>query len=152
MKWFLLLTTSPDICQFWNTTPLFQPVKVHQQVHLRQSSQNLAKWANIGQHFACSTLKSTPTWKKSTAPPVLLAALTDISYAQTKPTLNQRYFLEARLVFWCIASLSTLRNLFLTHSISMTIDKPNSFDKYLWWWNLKNVLIWHVSGLHSFRQ
>ena len=35
----------PEICQFWYTTALFRPVKVHQKEHnLRQNSQKKAKF------------------------------------------------------------------------------------------------------------
>ena len=43
-----------------------------------QNSQNWSKWANIGQNFAFTTLKSTPA-QKSTPPPVVTGVI-NMSY------------------------------------------------------------------------
>ena len=51
----------PDICQFWDTTTWFSPVKVHQKVRkfATKSSQNRPKY-----HLLCA--KRAPGWKKYT--------------------------------------------------------------------------------------
>ena len=44
----------PHICQYWYTTALFRPVKVHQKC-----VNKIAKIGQKGQNFAFSMLKST---------------------------------------------------------------------------------------------
>ena len=78
MSWFVLICHDifiPDICQFWDTTALWSPVKVHQKcVNLQQNSQNWLKEAKILPFCA----KRASAWKKYTS--AVVAVLTNISY------------------------------------------------------------------------
>ena len=60
----------PDVCQFWYTTSLFWPVKIHQKCY---------KIAQIGQKGQNFVFQKVHRLEKSTLSPVL-AVVTNISY------------------------------------------------------------------------